>query len=262
MKEDILQTIIAHKRREIEAQEQAVPLSALEALLDTPMPGISMKQALRQSPFGIIAEFKRRSPSKDWIHRNAQTEVIAPAYQQAGASALSVLTDEPFFGGSLKDLQSCRSLVQLPLLRKDFIISPYQLFQAKLKGADAVLLIAACLTTGQCKELAHLAHELQMEVLLEIHEESELDHLNPHIDMVGVNNRHLGTFHTDVSTSFQLAKLLPEELTRVSESGLSQPETVKQLREAGFHGFLMGEAFMKSPRPGEALYNFIQALQV
>ena len=125
-----------------------------------------------------------------------------------------------------------------------------------------MLLIAACLTTGQCKELAHLAHELQMEVLLEIHEESELDHLNPHIDMVGVNNRHLGTFHTDVSTSFQLAKLLPEELTRVSESGLSQPETVKQLREAGFHGFLMGEAFMKSPRPGEALYNFIQALQV
>lgn len=261
MKEDILQTIIAHKHKEVKAQQEAVSLARLEELLGTPMPGISMQQALEQSPYGIIAEFKRRSPSKGWINQEANPQDVTPAYQQAGASALSILTDTPFFGGSLKDLRSSRPLVQLPLLRKDFIISPYQLFQAKLMGADAVLLIAACLQKNECEHLAKLARELHMEVLLEIHHESELEHINSYINMVGVNNRHLGTFHTDVEVSFRLATQLPSHLTRISESGLSQAETIKELRKAGFRGFLMGETFMKSSQPGQALSNFIQMLQ-
>lgn len=262
MKEDILQTIIARKRQEIKAQQEAVSLVRLEELLGIPSPCISMKQALEQSPYGLIAEFKRRSPSKGWINQEASPECIAPAYQQAGASALSILTDEPFFGGSLQDLHLSRPLVHLPLLRKDFIIHVYQLYQAKLKGADAILLIASCLTIEECRQLARQAHELNMEVLLEIHTEDELDFLNEYIDMVGVNNRHLGTFHTDVATSFTLAAQLPQEIIRVSESGIAHPETVKQLREAGFRGFLMGETFMKTSHPGQALSDFIQALQV
>lgn len=260
MKEDILQTIIAHKHQEVKAQQEAVSLARLEELLGNPMPCISMQQALEQSPCGIIAEFKRRSPSKGWIHKEAVPQDIVPAYQQAGASALSILTDTSFFGGSLQDLRTARSLARLPLLRKDFIISPYQLYQAKLMGADAVLLIAACLQKSECEHLAKLAQELHMEVLLEIHDEKELDYLNSYINMVGVNNRHLGTFHTDVEVSFRLAEQLPSHLTRISESGLSQPTTVKQLREAGFRGFLMGETFMKTSRPGQALSDFIQML--
>lgn len=261
MKKDILQTIIAHKYKEVTAQQEAISLTQLEALLGIPTQGISMQQSLTQSSHGIIAEFKRRSPSKNWINEKAIPEHVIPAYQQADASALSILTDELFFGGSLQDLHVSRPLTHLPILRKDFIISPYQLYQAKLMGADAVLLIAACLTATQCKQLAQHAHNLKMEVLLEIHEESELEYLNEYVNMIGVNNRHLGTFHTDVSVSFKLAERLPKEFTLISESGISNPETVKQLREIGFQGFLMGENFMKTPYPGKALSNFIQLLK-
>lgn len=261
MTTDILQTIVAHKRIEIAQQEEAVSRDFLIRQLETnpPRPAKSLKQSLASSPTGIIAEFKRRSPSKGWIAPQADPAVIVPGYEKAGASGISVLTDQEFFGGSLKDLQTIRPLVQLPVLRKDFIISPYQLYQAKVTGADVVLLIAADLTTEECKELGKLAHQLEMEVLLEIHTENELDYLNEYVDLIGVNNRNLGTFHTDVENSFRLAKKLPKELIWVSESGISQPDSLKQLREAGFRGFLMGERFMKTPSPAQALSDFLQA---
>lgn len=260
MATDILQTIVAHKRIELARQEEAVPLDSLIRQLDTLRPSRSMKQSLADSPTGIIAEFKRRSPSKGWIAQEADPAVIVPGYERAGASGISVLTDQEFFGGTLDDLHAVRPLIQLPVLRKDFIVSPYQLFQAKLVGADVVLLIAAALTVEECKSLGKLAHQLQMEVLLEIHAEKELDYLHENVDLLGVNNRNLGTFHTDVENSFRLAQKLPKEYLWVSESGISQPETIRQLRKAGFSGFLMGERFMKTSSPEQALSDFLHAV--
>lgn len=260
MATDILQTIVAHKRIELARQEEAVPLDSLIWQLDTLRPSRSMRQSLADSPTGIIAEFKRRSPSKGWIAQEADPAVIVPGYERAGASGISVLTDQEFFGGTLDDLHAVRPLIQLPVLRKDFIVSPYQLFQAKLVGADVVLLIAAALTVEECKSLGKLAHQLQMEVLLEIHAEKELDYLHEYVDLLGVNNRNLGTFHTDVENSFRLAQKLPKEYLWVSESGISQPETIRQLRKAGFSGFLMGERFMKTSSPEQALSDFLHAV--
>jgi len=184
-----------------------------------------------------------------------------PAYEAGGASACSILTDGDFFGGSLGDLQKARKLVDLPLLRKDFIIDTYQLFQARVIGADAVLLIAAALTEEECRVLAETAHSLQLEVLLEVHSEDELKYLNADIDMLGVNNRNLGTFHTDVNNSFKLVdKMRGFSPLLVSESGISETDTVRRLREAGFRGFLIGETFMKTERPGDTLADFIGGL--
>lgn len=261
MGKDILQEIIAQKRIEVSRQKEAVPEARLEELLDGKIKKrAGMRDSLAASPTGIIAEFKRRSPSKGWIHRNADLEETAVGYDRAGASALSVLTDESFFGGTLKDLDRVRAVTSLPILRKDFVISRYQLLQAKLVQADAVLLIASVLTAGECRRLAEEARSLQLEVLLELHREEELDCLNEFVDMVGVNNRNLGTFHTDVENSFRMAEKLPEGILRVSESGLSSPDTVRRLREAGFKGFLMGETFMKAADPGKALSEFIKRL--
>lgn len=258
MTTDILTEIIAHKRVEIAIQETAVPRMHLEKMLDDIHPCIRMSHALRTSSTGIIAEFKRRSPSKGWLHPDADAALTA-GYEQAGAAALSILTDEKFFGGNLGDIRKARELTRLPILRKDFIISPYQLLQAKLVGADAVLLIAAVLTPAECRELARLAHELKLEVLLEIHDESELEYLSDDIDLLGVNNRHLGTFHTDTIRSFLLAERLPSHLPWVSESGIAHPETLRQLRKAGYQGFLIGETFMKTPQPHTTLANFIRS---
>lgn len=258
---DILADIMAHKRKELEQARLRTDLNALERLCaDTP-PAPSMRQALAASGTGIIAEFKRRSPSKGWINREARVEDVLPAYQQAGASAASVLTDEAFFGGTLDDLRTARSVCSLPLLRKDFVADELQLWQARAAGASAVLLIAAALTRERCMQLAAEAHRLQLEVLLEIHTESELDYIGPHTDMAGVNNRNLGTFHTDVDNSLRLADKLPAEVLRVSESGMSQPATVRQLRRAGYRGFLIGGHLMAQPRPGEELERFISLLQ-
>ncbi len=221
-----------------------------------------MRQSLASSATGIIAEFKRKSPSKGWLHPGAKVQDVLPFYADGGASACSILTDGDFFGGSLSDLQQARRLVNIPLLRKDFIVDPYQLYQARVMGADAVLLIAACLSKEECAQLAATAHSLQLEVLLEVHSAEELDHVNADIDMLGVNNRHLGTFDTDVKHSFKLIDQLKGYAPLlVSESGISQAETVKQLREAGFRGFLIGETFMKTAQPGETLRNFIEALR-
>lgn len=258
---DILEEIIAHKQLEIDLQKKAISEELLINNCNEPMPRVSMRAALASSPYGIIAEFKRRSPSKGWIKENAQADIIPPAYEAASASALSILTDEKFFGGNLKDIRDARPRVQVPILRKDFIIDEYQLYQARIVGADAVLLIATALKKEPCKALAAKAHELELEVLLEIHSEQELEYVDENIDMVGVNNRNLGTFHTDVENSFRLAEKLPADMLLVSESGISHPQTVKQLRAAGFRGFLIGENFMKTSDPGAALQAFIKDLQ-
>ena len=260
---DILQEIVAHKRIEVERFKAQLSERDIhrrvEAILDFTAP--SMAQALTESSSGIIAEFKRRSPSKGWIKEEGKAEEIPLAYQQNGAAALSILTDEHYFGGCDDFIRIARhSGVQIPILYKNFIIDEYQLFQAHLCGASAVLLIAADLSLAACKSLLQTAHELGMEVLLEMHAEDELDYAALEPDMCGINNRNLGTFITDVHNSFRLAELLPKEAVKVSESGISNPETVKMLRQAGFRGFLIGETFMKTPAPGQALNEFIQSI--
>ncbi len=257
---DILADIIANKGKELAKAKKEIPVQ--EILANAPKRhAISMHDALAASDSGIIAEFKRKSPSKGWIHPDAKIEGVAPLYQSGGASAMSVLTDANFFGGSLTDLEGARSLVQLPILRKDFIIDAYQLARAYAAGADAVLLIAAALSPKECGDFAQIAIELGLEPLLEIHSESELNYVTEDIKMVGVNNRNLGTFHTDVNNSLRIADKLPHDKLLISESGISHPHTVKRLREAGFRGFLIGENFMKHANPGEALAEFIQELR-
>lgn len=266
---DILSEIIAHKQTEIELQKQTVSPEQLQEqagiiIRENAAHRRSMKQALAASPTGIISEFKRRSPSKGWINEAAQAEEIPASYEAAGAAALSILTDEKFFGGTLLDIRTARPLVRIPILRKDFIIDEYQLLQACIVGADAVLLIASCLSPEQCSTLTAQAHELGLEVLLEIHSPSELSYINKEVDMVGVNNRNLGSFVTDVENSFRIARQLresthgPASPLLVSESGISDPETICRLRAAGFRGFLIGETFMKTANPGETLKEFIQ----
>ena len=263
MEKDILQDIIANKRVEVERQKAAVSLRTLLSLGGDRLerPTRSMREALASSPYGIIAEFKRKSPSKGWLHPHAEVADVVPAYEAGGASACSILTDGKFFGGSLGDLRKARHLADLPLLRKDFIIDTYQLFQAKVMGADAVLLIAAALTREECRVLTDTAHGLNLEVLLEVHSEKELDYVDESTDMLGVNNRHLGTFHTDVENSVRLAdRLRGLDPLLVSESGIAHTDTVRQLRAAGFQGFLIGETFMRTKNPGDTLAHFIGGL--
>ena len=260
---DILQEIVAHKRIEVERFKQQLSEQEIhrrvEAILDFSVP--SMSKALTASESGIIAEFKRRSPSKGWIKEEGKAEEIPLSYQQHGAAALSILTDEQYFGGKDDFIRIARHAgVHIPILYKNFIIDEYQLFQARLCGASAVLLIAADLSKKECKALLHTAHELGMEVLLEMHSEEELEYAELEPDMYGINNRNLGTFITDVQNSFRLAALLPKDNVKVSESGISNPDTVKALRIAGFRGFLIGETFMKTSAPGEALKDFISKL--
>lgn len=246
MAKDILEEIISHKHEEIERLCAKKP---------------SLREALLQSETGIIAEFKRRSPSKGWIKEEGRADVIPLAYQQNGAAALSILTDEHYFGGSDDFIRLARqSGVTLPILYKNFVIDEAQLYAAALCGASAVLLIAACLTKVQCKSLMDKAHTLGLEVLLEMHSESELEYADLQPDLCGINNRNLGSFVTDVENSFRLAELLPKDAVKVSESGISDPATVRALRSAGFRGFLIGENFMKTPDPGLALREFIERL--
>ena len=257
---DILSEIIANKRFEVDLQKQSISLEQLQNSLETTVKQRSLKEALKSSSSGIIAEFKRRSPSKGWINRKAQAEDIVPGYVNAGASAVSILTDEKFFGGNLKDIKDARPLIDIPILRKDFIVDEYQLYQAKIIGADAVLLIAAALKKDDLHALAAKAHELGLEVLLEIHSVEELKYINANMDVIGINNRNLGTFFTDVENSFRLAEQLPSDAVLVSESGISDPATVKRLQKAGFKGFLIGENFMKTDNPELALKSFIEDL--
>ncbi|MCC8117851.1 MAG: indole-3-glycerol phosphate synthase TrpC [Bacteroidales bacterium] len=256
---DILTEIIANKRIEVAEAKKRLPQAELEAQLQ-PRQYLSMRQSIEAKPYGIIAEFKRRSPSKGWIHPDAQVEDIAPLYETGGAAAMSVLTDSKFFGGSLDDLQQARSLINIPILRKDFIIDEYQLVEAAVAGADAVLLIASALTQEECADLAKKAKELGLEVLLEIHKPSELPYITPDIKMVGVNNRNLGTFHTDVENSLKIAEQLPQGITLITESGIRSVEDVRRLGKAGFRGFLIGEMLMKTADPGDTLSKLVNSL--
>ncbi len=261
---DILEEIVAHKRVEIDERKRFVPLQqftgAIQQMMDEGKPA-SMSEALTSSATGIIAEFKRKSPSKGWIHRDVKPQEVTPLYQRNGASALSILTDTQYFGGYDEYIQQARQAgVTIPILYKNFIIDEYQLFQARFCGASAVLLIAACLTKDECKHLQHLAHELGMETLLEMHNDRDFDYASLEPDMYGINNRNLGTFTTDVNNSFRLAGRLPQGACLVSESGISHPDTVKELREVGFRGFLIGERFMREADPGAALKQFIEEL--
>lgn len=243
---DILQEIVAHKHKEMERLCAKKP---------------SLRDALLHSDTGIIAEFKRRSPSKGWIKEEGKAEVIPLSYQQNGAAAISILTDEHYFGGCDDFIRMARkSGVTIPVLYKNFVIDEAQLYAAALCGASAVLLIAACLTKQECKTLLHKAHELGLEVLLEMHSEKELEYAEIGPDLCGINNRNLGSFVTDVENSFRLAELLPKDAVKVSESGISNPETVKALRQSGFRGFLIGENFMKTADPGQALNDFLTQL--
>lgn len=243
---DILQEIVAHKREELEQ-------------ICSPKP--SMCQALLNSDTGIIAEFKRRSPSKGWIKEEGRADVIPLSYQQNGAAALSILTDKHYFGGHDDFIRTARrSGVTIPVLYKNFVISELQLYEALLCGASAVLLIAACLSKQECARLLEKAHVLGLEVLLEMHSKEELEYADLDPDMCGINNRNLGSFVTDVENSYRLAELLPKDTVKVSESGISRPETIRELRQAGFRGFLIGETFMREADPGQALQQFINRI--
>ena len=260
---DILQEIVAHKRIEVERFKQQLSEQEIhrrvEAILDFSVP--YMSKALPASESGIIAEFKRRSPSKGWIKEEGKADEIPLSYQEHGAAALSILTDEQYFGGKDDFIRIARHAgVHIPILYKNFIIDEYQLFQARLCGASAVLLIAADLSKEECRSLLSTAHGLGLEVLLEMHSEEELEYAEMEPDMCGINNRNLGTFITDVQNSFRLAELLSKDSVKVSESGISNPDTVKALRLAGFRGFLIGETFMKTSDPGKALKDFISKL--
>lgn len=257
---DILTEITDHKRIEVDDFKKAVSFDTLVKkvypLLE--VKPASMRNALMQSATGIISEFKRKSPSKGWIKEDGKADIIPLAYQQNGATALSILTDSRFFGGCDDFIVNARlSGVNIPILYKNFVIDEYQLFQARLCGASAVLLIAACLSKAKCAELTQKAHELGLEVLLEMHSEAELEYADIAPDMCGINNRNLGTFVTDVNNSYRLAELLPQDACKVSESGISSPKTISELKAAGFNGFLIGENFMKHENPGQALADFI-----
>ncbi len=258
---NILDQIISHKRKEVAEKKSLVPSKLLEQSIYFEGQVVSMcKYIRRPDKTGIIAEFKRKSPSKGMINAHVAVEPTTIGYMQAGASALSILTDKDFFGGKNEDLTVARKYNFCPILRKDFIIDEYQIIEAKSIGADCILLIAAALRPDELKALGAFAKSLGMEVLLEVHDSEELDSsINEHLDLIGVNNRSLKTFEVAVATSLELVDSIPDQFVKISESGLSEPATLVELKKAGFDGFLIGENFMKSARPNQAAYNFMNA---
>ncbi|UPS91866.1 indole-3-glycerol phosphate synthase TrpC [Bizionia sp. M204] len=255
---DILEKIVADKRLEVALKKQLIPSLQLEQSVLFERETISLVKNLQHSPFGIIAEHKRRSPSKQVINHNLNVFDVAQGYEKAGVSGMSVLTDGKYFGGSLDDLLLARSSCNLPLLRKEFIIDSYQILEAKAYGADVILLIAAILTQEEIKSFSEFAKSLQLEVLLEVHNEAELQKsIMPSLDMIGVNNRNLKTFEVSLDTSKILSNHIPNEFIKISESGISNVEAIKELKPFGFQGFLIGENFMKTDNPGESANHFI-----
>ena len=258
---NILEQIIARKKEEVALQKALVAESVLKQMPFYTAPALSMASYLTMpGKTGIIAEFKRKSPSKGIINDSATVEAVTAGYAAHGASGLSVLTDSDFFGGSLQDLTAA-TVHETPILRKDFMIDPYQIIEAKAHGAEVILLIAACLTPAEVKHLAAVAKDTGLEVLLEIHTKSELDHLCDNIDMVGINNRNLKTFEVDLAHSIALAKMLPAHLPKIAESGISDVSTIIELKKEGFDGFLMGENFMKTVDPAAAFAAFVADLK-
>ena len=260
---NILNKIIEAKKAEIAYRKSVVQIEMLKDMPDYNSECISMKAGLlKKGSSGIIAEFKQQSPSKGVINANAKVEEVTRAYAEAGAACLSVLTEPKFFCGSQANLVKAREAnPEISILRKDFMIDPYQLVEAKAYGADAILLIAACLEKKQAELLAQQAKSLGMEVLMEIHNEEELEKINDFVDIVGVNNRDLRNFEVSIETSVRLGKLIPERFIKISESGLTGAKEIHYLREKGFMGFLIGETFMKTDNPGEACRKFIKELK-
>ncbi len=258
---NILDEILKEKRIEVDERKELFPVKLLEKSIYFDTPVVSMKEYLqRDGASGIIAEFKRKSPSKGDINKYADLEEVTRGYMQAGASALSVLTDKKYFGGENKDLTIVRKFNFCPVLRKDFIIDEYQVFEAKSIGADVILLIAEALGKEDVKNLASVAKSLGMEVLLEVHSRDQLSKLNDNIDLVGINNRNLKTFEVSIENSKAISKYLPKGFMKISESGINEPEDVMELRNYGFSGFLIGERFMKTPHPAQACKSFIDGL--
>lgn len=259
---NILDEIIAYKRREVAEQREIVPVKKLERSPHFTAPIVSLSEYLRRpDKVGIIAEIKRRSPSRGAINEYISVEQLSIGYMQAGASALSVLTDNKYFGGSNDDLTTARRFNYCPILRKDFIVDEYQIVEARSIGADAILLIAAVLDENEIKQLASAASALGMEVVLEIHGANELPDDLENISVVGVNNRDLQDFSTDVKRSFEIADILPASVAKISESGLRDAETILELKQTGFDGFLIGETFMKNSRPEEVCAALVNQLK-
>ena len=259
----ILDTIVAHKRQEIAQRRELVPIKLLETSLYFNSQPLSLRQyLLRATSSGLIAEFKRKSPSKGWINQYAPVERTTLGYMQAGAAALSILTDAEFFGGKNEDLTAARRFNFCPILRKDFVVDEYQILEAKSVGADAVLLIAAVLTPAEIDALGRLARSLGLEVLLEVHDAAELARSTnaDAVDLIGVNNRNLHDFSLSLDTSMALVEAIPNEFVKVSESGISTAKAIGQLREAGYRGFLLGEAFMRHARPESACALLVQEI--
>ncbi|WP_333694916.1 indole-3-glycerol phosphate synthase TrpC [Flavobacterium sp.] len=258
---NILDQIIAAKKREVALKKTIIPLQQLEQSILFERKTTSLVQNLSNSSSGIIAEHKRRSPSKSVINQSNSVEEIVKGYENGGASGISVLTDSQYFGGSLDDLLLARATTTLPLLRKDFTIDAYQILEAKAFGADVILLIAAVLSREEIKKLSELAKSLQLEVLLEIHNQEELDKsIMPSLDLIGVNNRNLKTFEVNLNYSKQLSEHIPSEYIKISESGMDSAESVSELKNYGFQGFLMGEYFMKCKNPENEMKEFIHKI--
>lgn len=258
---NMLERILAYKREELRQRKLEIPVSELEGKPFFSREIFSLKASLNDpGKTGIIAEFKRRSPSRGILHPDASVEKITGAYARFGAAAISVLTDMPSFGGSTDDFLKAR-VNALPLLRKDFILDEYQIMESRAMGADVILLIAACLTPVETKKLAVFAKGLGLETLLEIHEESELTHLCDAIDVIGINNRDLKTFAVDINRSIVLAQCLPPGKTIIAESGIRDIETIRKLKSVGFKGFLIGEQFMKESDPAIAFASFVDQLK-
>lgn len=257
---NILEQIIQHKKQEVAQRKAAVSIAQLEDEHLFNRKTLSLRDSLLDTgKTGIIAEFKRRSPSKGSINENADVAVVTSAYAANGAAGLSVLTDGHFFGGSSEDLSRARAN-KIPILRKDFIVDEYQIIEAKAIGADVILLIAACLSPAETRRLAAFARSLGLETLLEIHQEEELEHICEETDIVGVNNRDLKSFTVDINRSLSLIEKIPADKIKISESGISNVEAIFRLKQAGFNGFLIGENFMKEQDPAIAFASFVNRL--
>jgi len=259
----ILNEILEHKRKEVDERKSLYPVKLLQQSIYFPTSCVSLKKyLLREDKSGIIAEIKRMSPSKGVINPHVSVERTSIGYMQAGASALSILTDKQFFGGSNDDLTTARKFNFCPILRKDFIIDEYQIVEAKSIGADVILLIAAALEPRKLKELCTFAHSLGLEVLMEVHDDVELNNnLKAGADLIGVNNRNLKTFEVSVEISKRLSELIPDSVVKVSESGIESPEVILDLKNYGYRGFLIGQTFMQNSRPERAAMDFIKELR-
>lgn len=257
----ILDKIISYKKKEVEEKKKQIPIIELEKSYYFNSPVFSLKNALLdETQSGIIAEFKRKSPSKGILNDKVSVDKVTLGYANAGACALSILTDKEFFGGSSEDISAARKQIRIPILRKEFIIDEYQILEAKSVGADAILLLANVLSPAEIKQFSAKAKSLGMEILLEIREKQELNVVNTFIDCIGVNNRNLKNFEVNVSQSFELADLIPDGFVKVSESGIDSPNTIKELKKVGYKGFLIGETFMKYHNPAQACKKFIASL--